>query len=63
MTCFIINSGARKIIKRSIFFMLTTKLYEINTMPDVLRECITSEVRDVGDWDDEYDEDNDDVLQ
>ena len=32
-------------------------------MPDVLRECITSEVRDAGNWDDEYDEDNDDVLQ
>ena len=33
-------------------------------MPDVLRECITSEVRDTGDWDDEYDEDDDDdVLQ
>ena len=27
-------------------------------MPDVLLECITSEVRDAGDWDDE-----DDVLQ
>ena len=33
-------------------------------MPDVLRECITSKVRDTGDWDDEYDEDDDDdVLQ
>ena len=32
MTRFIINRGARKIIKRFIFFMVTTKLYEINTI-------------------------------
>ena len=32
MTCFIINSGARKIIKRFISFMLMIKLYEINTI-------------------------------
>ena len=30
-------------------------------MPDVLRECITSEVRDAGNWDDE--DDDDDFLQ
>ena len=37
MMRFIINSGARKIIKRFISFMLMIKLYEINTIKELAK--------------------------